>query len=396
VSRPRIPQYRRYKPKNLGLVVIRGKAHYLGRYNSPESWEKYHRLIADLLHSPPISPTPPGPPDPAGSGPTINELVLDFWTRFVSTYYVKNGRPTSEQDNIRQALRFLRSLHGSTPAVAFGPRDLVRVRRAMVDAGRCRTLINKDVNRVRGLFRWAVEEELYPGHAYQALRAVKGLARGRGDAPDHPPVVAVAEEVVRATLPHLSPQVAALVRLQLLTGARPGEIAAIRPCDVDRSDPAAWIYRPDSHKTEHLGRERVIVLGPRAQEVLGPWLDREPTRYCFSPAEVVAARRNDHERGASFRSGGGGKGSSRVGSQRRPGDRYNKDALRVAIQRACRRAGVGAWTPHQLRHTRATEIRRAYGIEAARTILGHSRLETTEIYAEQDRARAREIMAAIG
>ena len=44
----RIPKYRHYKPKNLGMVVINGHAHYLGRYDSPESWERYHRLIADL------------------------------------------------------------------------------------------------------------------------------------------------------------------------------------------------------------------------------------------------------------------------------------------------------------------------------------------------------------
>ena len=43
----------------------------------------------------------------------------------------------------------------------------------MIEAGRCRTLINKDVNRVRGLFRWGTEEEFYPGSSYQALRAVK-------------------------------------------------------------------------------------------------------------------------------------------------------------------------------------------------------------------------------
>ena len=29
--RPRIPAYRRYNPKNLGLVVIDGKQHYLGK-----------------------------------------------------------------------------------------------------------------------------------------------------------------------------------------------------------------------------------------------------------------------------------------------------------------------------------------------------------------------------
>jgi integrase len=395
MRRRRVPKYRRYKPKNLGLVVINRKSHYLGEYDTEESWEKYHRLIADLLH--PTAPASPIPLDVADGGPTINQLVIDYWKRHVSTYYVKNGRATSEQDNIRQALRFLRRLYGSSPAKGFSPKDLKRVRRAMIKAGRCRKLINKDVNRVRGLFRWAVEEELYPGAAYQALRAVKGLAKGRSDATDHAPVAMVPEDSVRACLAFLSPQVAAMVQLQLLTGARPGEIASIRPRDIDRSDPACWIYRPDSHKTEHLDRERVIALGPRAQDVLRRWLDRETERYCFSPAEVVAARKASHRKDRN--SGNASKREVSRKSKKKPrrvGVRYNKDAYRVAIQRACHRAGIEPWTPHQLRHTRGTQIRRSFGLEAARTILGHSRVETTEIYAEQDLTKARQIMMQIG
>ena len=68
----------------------------------------------------------------------------------------------------------------------------------------------------------------------------------------------------------------------------------------------------------------------------------------------------------------------------------------MAIQRACRRAGVPVWTPHQLRHTRATVIRQEFDIEAAQIILGHSKPDTTLIYAERDLAKARRIMAAIG
>lgn len=43
----RIPKYRHFKPKNLGVVRVDGRDIYLGKYDSPESWEKYHRLIAE-------------------------------------------------------------------------------------------------------------------------------------------------------------------------------------------------------------------------------------------------------------------------------------------------------------------------------------------------------------
>ena len=54
------------------------------------------------------------------------------------------------------------------------------------------------------------------------------------------------------------------------------------------------------------------------------------------------------------------------------------------------------WHPHRLRHTKATEIRRLFDVEAAQVILGHSKPDTTIIYAERDVARARQVMGEIG
>ena len=61
MPRRRIPKYRRFKPKNLGLVVIDGKQHYLGRYGSPESVAEYNRLIQEWLAREPLTRTEPGP-----------------------------------------------------------------------------------------------------------------------------------------------------------------------------------------------------------------------------------------------------------------------------------------------------------------------------------------------
>ena len=32
-------------------MIIGGRHIYLGKYGSPESWEKYHRIVADRLNS---------------------------------------------------------------------------------------------------------------------------------------------------------------------------------------------------------------------------------------------------------------------------------------------------------------------------------------------------------
>jgi len=54
------------------------------------------------------------------------------------------------------------------------------------------------------------------------------------------------------------------------------------------------------------------------------------------------------------------------------------------------------FTPNQLRHGAATRLRAEFGIEAARTVLGHADAATTEIYAEQDKEAARKAMAELG
>jgi hypothetical protein len=48
LGRNRPPSYRRYKPK-LAVFRISGKDLYLGKYDSPESWREYFRLIAEHL-----------------------------------------------------------------------------------------------------------------------------------------------------------------------------------------------------------------------------------------------------------------------------------------------------------------------------------------------------------
>ena len=219
----RPPAYRLHKARNSAVVTIDGRNHYLGPYGSPESHENYARLIAGWRLNPVRTRSVEGARR-IGATLSVDELILAYF-RHVQAYYVKDGRPTSEQDNIRQALRFVRRPFGSTPAREFGPLALKAVRQAMIEAGRSRRLINKDIHRVRGMFRWAAGEELFPGEALAALSAVAGLEKGRSDARERPPILPVAEETVEATLAHLSRQVAAMVRLQLLMAARPGRSA---------------------------------------------------------------------------------------------------------------------------------------------------------------------------
>jgi integrase len=102
---------------------------------------------------------------------------------------------------------------------------------------------NKLANRVRHLFKWAVAEELLHPSVYQALAAVPGLKRGRCEAREGQPVKPVPQEHIEAIQDHVSKQVWALVQLQLLTGARAGELVTMRSVDIDTTG-KIWTYEP--------------------------------------------------------------------------------------------------------------------------------------------------------
>ena len=54
------------------------------------------------------------------------------------------------------------------------------------------------------------------------------------------------------------------------------------------------------------------------------------------------------------------------------------------------------WHPHQLRHNAATFLRKEFGLETARIILGHRSAAITEVYAELDQQKAMEAIVRVG
>jgi transposase len=86
-----------------------------------------------------------------------------------------------------------------------------------------------------------------------------------------------------------------MVSLQRLTGMRSGEVCIMRSREFDTSE-SPWVYTPESHKTEHHGRTRRVYLGPRAQEILRPWMSADGTTYPFSPKQAMEERRAEMRR----------------------------------------------------------------------------------------------------
>ena len=365
---PRTPKYRKQSRPNSAdeaFVELNGHRHYLGAYGSPESKQAYHRLLAEWTANGRRLPV-------AADEVTVTELIAAYWRHAQSYYRKPDGTHTRSVELIKTAMRPLKRLYGNTTVGAFGPLAYKAVRQSMIDAGLRRKTIERYMGLIKQAVRWGVSEELVAPSVYEALRAVRGLSPGRSSAKESIPVKPVPIGDVEAVRGYVPRAVWALIQLQLHTGARPGELMGMRAVDIETAG-SVWTYTPGDHKTAHHGKQRVVYLGPKAQAVVKPLLaDRPVTSYLFDPAD------------------------SEMGRRRAVNNRYTKDTYHRCIKRACLLAGVPHWHPHRLRHNAATFIAQEHGIEMARIVLGHSKINTTAIYAEQDEKKAVGLMAKIG
>lgn len=279
------PSYCFHKASGQAVVWIDGHQHYLGTYGSPESHAAYRRIIAEWSVARPLVAVPNQLPTEVRADLRISELLLSYLD-FAREYYVKDGRPTGEYQNMKDAVRPLQSLYNSARVWDFGPAALRSVRERMIATHLSRKVVNARINRIRRIFKWGVERELVDPAVLQALQSVAPLKEGRSKARETERVRPVPQAHIDAVLARVTKTVQAMIALQLVTGMRPGEVVQMRVCDIDMSG-KIWEYRPASHKTQHHGKERIIFLGPHAQRIARPFLRPEVDAYLFSPKESV-------------------------------------------------------------------------------------------------------------
>lgn len=430
----RTPKLCHHKATGRAYVILNGRFVYCGRWGTAEANATYDVTIIRWLangrrlegeHA--IVPDA-APPEPihGPEGALVKHLVRDFLRHATDYYRRPDGGKSSSIANFKSACRPLRLLYGDLPAAEFSPGKLKAVRELMVTGGwtwrdrkkqihtarpLTRKTVNDRVNRIRQMFNWGVEHELVRADVAMALRMVAGLREGRTDAKEGAGRTGVPLATVKQTLPAMNRHVRAMVQIQLATGMRPGELVTMRSGDIDRSA-EPWTYRPRHHKNEHRGHDRDVFLGPEARELLTPFLKMDPDAYLFSPAEAEAERREAmtaaRKTPAEY---GNAPGTNRKRAPKwEPGDAYTVNSYRSAIERACDAAfpppedcgdvtpwrKAHRWTPHQLRHTAGDRLKRAHGWEAARVILGHRDVETTQIYTERDHALAKRIVEQAG
>jgi integrase len=208
-----------------------------------------------------------------------------------------------------------------------------------------KTTTGMRVSHLRGFFDRIIEWEYEDAPARSPVFAGDMPIRDRPlprflDDADAAKLLAAARE-----LPDLFDRVC--VEVLARTGLRKGEFLHLAADAVTVIGDRDWLHVP----VGKLHTDRYIPLHPRVRELLGQWLEHragQPGKLMFT-------------------------------QQGRPVPQTRVDA---AVRRAAAAAGIGHTTPHQLRHTLATQaINRGMSLEAIAALLGHKSMSMTLTYA---------------
>ncbi|QEG26532.1 site-specific tyrosine recombinase XerD [Gemmata obscuriglobus] len=356
------PEYKRHPS---GRAYCRWKANgrrherYFGKYGSAEAATAYRRFAAEWASGAYETLIAAGGPD----GTSVASL-FKAWVSHCERHYVKGGEQTSELTHVRAAARVAVSLYGNTPAQDFKPAMLRVCREEFVNGGLTRGVCNSYTARIVRCFRWCAAQSLVSETVYNTLKLVERLAPGRTKAPDRQrrkPTTDAQIESALACIPNRSPErrsrVVAMVRLQRLTGMRPGEVCAMVPEEIDqRGD--VWCYEVGkANKNLHRGQGQEYFLGPQAVELLRPHL------AATKPGEKVFP--------------------------------IDRDCYRATVKLAAVKAGVPVWTPHQLRHALATAVAERFrSLTHAAAAIGDSEAVAAAVYVHVDPKRQAKIEVA--
>lgn len=369
------PKYRGpHKATGGGFVQI-GKTYkyFPGPHNSRESLAAYNAWLATWAAGQ-AKPTPIKPQP----GCTVAQLVAAFLQHADGWYVREDGSPTGEADKFVLCTKPLLERWPALPVDQLTAEHLAELQAVWVKKGHARKTINQYVGRVLHVFRWGRKKKLVSPATVAELESLEPLSAGRTTAPESQGVYPPRAEDLEAARLEMSVTVRAMTQIQELVGCRPGEVCRMRRLEIDTDGRArigkhtlqleGWVFAPGWHKNKRRGKPLYYVLGPKARDVLRPFLEVSLEGYCFPPDRRT----------------------------RSPGQRYTTASYGRAVRRACKRAGVPEWGVNQLRHLFATRADREAGLQTASAALGHSSTSTTAIYVESRLREAAQLAQRIG
>jgi integrase len=398
----RAPKFCHHKGTDRGYATDprTKKEIWFGPWGLAATKQKYLRWVAELLTeevAPRVAPE---------NDPIVADLVNAFIKHAISYYRDPvTGQPTSQLGVLKSALREL-DLYLEMPIRDFGPSTLLAVRAGIVNRDimpqssttkkkkLCISSVNGAITKIRMMFKLGVEWQIVPVEIYQALACVKALNWRTAPSLRSPEKIApVPLHYFSLIMPHLKPLYQAVLKVHIATGMRVKELCSMRWSEITEVEDGLWCYAPSEHKNSHRGDDRKVYLKSDLIELMksvrkplwkedAVWCHRGVGRHAgysgmISADAYARAIENAQERYND------GRVSRQAGAR--------TDLKKKYKYTLAKREPMAHWTPLQIRHTVATQVRRTHGLEGAQAVLGHSTLDATQIYAEKRDDLARSV-----
>lgn len=367
-----VPNYRHFKPRNLGFVEFNGSRTYFpGEFQSDESVAAYHEwlrnefLIAVLAKSKQRTKL------------SIGQVALLYlaWakeyygTEKNSTYWHQRGaiKPFSLEYHDTMADDF-DALMLEEYRDRFAKQKLKRDDKLTM----AKTTVNDRLTRIKMMFRWAAKNRHISKESLTLLLEAKPIQAGRQEVRVLPEREAITLEQLEAVACQAEPMVADMMRMQWLTCCRPSSLFRATPKQFKADADGMLIWRP-RHKNEWRGKKLQIPIGPKCEEIVRRYLERAPEAFLFRPVEMVTNRSKKEQFDREFYRKKIGQAQSRADI-----------ALEKELKRALKPTENQVWTMYQIRHGRVTAEVDSHDLTVAKAVAGHSTVKSTEVYSHAD------------
>lgn len=227
---------------------------------------------------------------------------------------------------------------------------------AAVAAGKSRATLARRTASIRAFSSWAVREGYLDTDIAARLVSPK--------VPKHLPTVLDVQEskdLMEVSLTNDEAEQlrdSAMLEVLYATGMRVAELVGLDEGDIDFSRRVARV-------TGKGNKQRIVPFGQAAATALEQWLERgRPLMAKGGPAVFVGSR----------------------------GARINQRQVRRVVEKAAAIIGETGLTPHGLRHSAATQLLEGGAdLRVVQEILGHSSLQTTQVYTHVSAQRLKEV-----
>src|SRR4051794_16100155 len=264
--------------------------------------------------------------------PTMRDLASDYLEKYAGP----KKRPKSVRDDRAMLDNVVLPKLGSQKVTAVGRREIEGLHAAMQDrpyqANRVLALLSK-------MFNLALQWGWRGDNPVKGIRRYDEQKRHRWLQDDE------LQRLVRVLDEHPNQRAANAVRLQLLTGARMGEVLSARKVDFDLNR-GVWI-KP-SHQTKQRRTEHLPLSAPAASLVASILRENSGSQYLF-PGNVAGEHLTD---------------------------------IKKFWAAAIRKASIPDYRRHDNRHTYASHlVSSGLSLEIVGRLLGHTSPSTTKRYA---------------